>query len=148
MMKKKAKDLKRKVFFNASVILAGLKSPKGGSAKVLRWAKQGKFLAFISEIVADEVERNLGKLGLKKEKFEKIKDSFKILPPPILLPEKYQKIAKDKGDVHLFASAKSAGADYLVSLDQKHVLSLAGKIKEFKIISPANLIERMFPKEK
>ena len=140
-MKKKAKDLKRKVFFNASVILAGLKSPQGGSAKILSWAKQGGFLAFISEIIVDEVERNLKKLELKKEDFEKLKDGFIILPSPTLLPEKYQKLVKDEGDLHLFTSAKLAGADYLVSLDQKHILSLATKVTEFKIVSPAQLIE-------
>ena len=30
------------VFFNASVILTGLKSPKGGSGKILSWVNKGK----------------------------------------------------------------------------------------------------------
>ena len=142
-MKKKARNLKRKVFFNASVILAGLKSPKGGSAKLLKWVKQRKIQAFVSEIVIDEVERNLSKLNLKKREFEKTRGHFQILPSPPYLSEKYFKIAKDKGDIHLFTSAQMIGAEFLVSLDKRHVLSLANKIKDFKIFSPGELIEKI-----
>ena len=51
------------------------------------------------------------------------------------------KLVKDFGDIHLFESAESLRVDYLVSLDKKHVLSLARKVKSFKIVSPGGLIE-------
>ena len=34
------------VFFNASVVLAGFKSPKGGSGKIISWAKTRKIRAW------------------------------------------------------------------------------------------------------
>ncbi len=142
-MKKRAKNLKPKVFFNASVILAGLKSPQGGSGKLIYWAKKGKIRAMISEIVADEVQRHLNKLAIKKEKFLKTLIYFEILPAPTKLAPKYLNIVKDVGDAHLFTSAQQAGCDYLVSLDKKHVLSLKSKIKKFVIASPAELITEL-----
>ncbi len=142
-MKKKAKNLKPKVFFNASVILVGLKSPRGGSGKLLAWAKEGKIQAVISEIIVDEVGRHLEKLAIKRKKFLKTLIYFEVLPATTKLASKYPKVVKDVGDVHLFTSAQQANCDYLVSLDKKHVLSLKTKVKKFIITSPAELIEKL-----
>jgi len=97
----------------------------------------------ISEIVADEVQRHLNKLAIKKEKFLKTLIYLEILPAPTKLAPKYLNIVKDVGDAHLFTSAQQAGCDYLVSLDKKHVLSLKSKIKKFVIASPAELITEL-----
>jgi len=43
------------VLFNASVVLAGLKSPQGGSGELLLWSKQKKIQGLISEAILDEV---------------------------------------------------------------------------------------------
>jgi predicted nucleic acid-binding protein len=135
----------KKVFFNASVILAGLRSPAGGSGKVLGWVKKGKIEGFISEVVLDEVLKHAGKVGLtEKLVVKKLRVmSMKILPAPERLGSKYSRMVKDLGDVHLFVSAESLKVDYLVSLDKKHVLSLVGKVKKFMVVSPGELIERL-----
>ena len=140
-MRKKAKNLKPRVFFNASVILAGLKSPRGGSGKLLAWAKEGKIRAVISEIIVDEVGRHLEKLAIERKKFLKTLICFEVLSAPLKLISEYLEIVKDVGDAHLLTSAREANCDYLVSLDKKHVLSLKDKIKEFAIISPGEFIE-------
>src|SRR3989344_373752 len=105
------------IFFNASVILAGIYSPKGGSAKILKYAKLGKIKGLISEIVFNEVIRNSSKI------------------------RKYEEVVTDIGDTHLIASAKSYSADFLVSLDKKHILILKNKIRKPKIVTPGELIE-------
>jgi uncharacterized protein len=139
------KNLKRKpiVFFNASVILAGLKSPNGGSAKLLNWVKENKIIGIISEIVIEEVLKNTNKIFLTKEKALKlISQIFLIVKSP---NKKYFSVFKDivldEGDIHLLVSAKNVKANFLVSLDKKHILSLKNKIKDFKIVSPKELIE-------
>lgn len=130
------------VFFNASVILSGLKSPQGGSAKLLSWVKQQKIKGVISELVLDETNRNLKKLSLTKKPLNKI-SAFLIQPaPPVSLVEKYQKVVLDYGDTHLLASAKETKADYLVSLDKKHVLVLKNKTG-INILSPKQLISKL-----
>jgi hypothetical protein len=131
------------VFFNASVILAGLKSPNGGSAKLLNWVKENKIIGIISEIVIEEVLKNTNKIFLTKEKALKlISQIFLIVKSP---NKKYFSVFKDivldEGDIHLLVSAKNVKANFLVSLDKKHILSLKNKIKDFKIVSPKELIE-------
>src|SRR3989344_2328851 len=62
-MNRKQKNLKLKVLFNASVVLSGLRSKKGGSGKLLELARIGKIDGIISEIVFDEVLKHSGRLG-------------------------------------------------------------------------------------
>lgn len=139
-MTKKGKNLI--VFFNASVILAGLKSAKGDSAKLISWTKQNKIRGIISEIILDEAERNLEKLSLSKRSLEKKISAFKIkLAPKASLVKKYRRVVIDYGDAHVLASAEEAKADYLVSLDKKHILILKPKVGKIKIVSPKQFIE-------
>lgn len=133
----------KKVLFNASVILAGLKSSKGGSAKVLSWCKKGKIEGSVSQIIVEEAIRNASRIESDEEKIiQNINNIFsKIAPPPSEVSvNKYKMISLSVGDAHVLASAKEEGADFLVTLDQKHLLVLKNKIKEFKIVSPGDLI--------
>lgn len=131
------------VFFNASVVLAGFKSPKGGSGKILSWAKQRKVKGVISEIILDEILRNSLKIGFDKLVLEKkIKEIFQIeVAPKPEIVKKYNSIVIYFGDAHVLASAEQAKTEYLVSLDQKHILILKDKIKVFKIVTPGELIQ-------
>ena len=61
------KEQKIRVFFNASVILAGLRSPNGASGTLLSWIKQQKITGVISEVVWSEVLRNTHNVGLSQE---------------------------------------------------------------------------------
>lgn len=135
----------KKVFLNASVILAGLRSPTGGSAKVLGWVKKGNVEGYISEVVLDEILKHVIKVGLTEISVMKKLSvlSMKIAPAPERLRGKYSGKVKDLGDIHLFVSAESLKVDYLVSLDKKHVLSLVDKVNKFKIVSPGELIEKL-----
>lgn len=132
------------VFFNASVILAGLSSPEGGSAKLLKYSKTGIIHGVISEIILDEATRRAGKVNLTAGYVQKnVFNIFKnILPPPKLTDvHKFSKIVKDPGDMHVLASAAEAKVQFLVSLDKKHILILTNKIKKYKICSPKELLE-------
>ena len=139
--------MKRKIiFFNASVILSGLNSPRGGSAKVLNWVKQSKVEGVISELVLDEVLRHSNKIGIKKNTSRsKVINIFKknIQESPKSISKIFEKLAIDVGDSHLFESSKTSRVDYLVSLDKKHILALKNKVKDFIIVSPGELIEKL-----
>jgi len=133
-----------KVVFNASVILSGIYSPTGGSAKVLEWVKTNKIKGVISEIIKDEVIRKSYKLKINPEKANKvcIKIFAEIVPSPkIALINKFENTVIDYGDTHLLATAYQTKSDYLLSLDKKHILSLKNKIKWTKIVSPGELIK-------
>ncbi len=133
------------VFFNASVVLAGFKSPKGGSGKILSWAKKRKIKGFISEIILDEVLRNASKIGFDKFVLErKIKEIFQIeVAPEEGIVNYYGNIVIYFGDAHVLASSEQSKVDYLVSLDQKHILVLKDKLRIFKIVTPGDLIQQL-----
>lgn len=137
------------VLFNASVVLAGFKSPKGGSGKILSWAKKGKIKGVISEIILDEVLRNASKIGFDKPDLEKkIKEILSIeAAPKQEIVNQHSDIVIYFGDAHVLASSEQAKAEYLVSLDQKHILILKDKIKVFKIVTPGGLIQELRGKE-
>lgn len=151
-MKKKQKSLKPKssskkilrIFFNASVIISGFRSRSGGSGELLNLVNSKKIKGLISETVLDEVLRHFDKTKLRKDDIEsKIIKIFQNVykAPSESETDNYYRFMKDVGDAHLFASSKSLKADYLVSLDKKHVLSLKGKVKNLKIVSPGELIK-------
>jgi len=132
------------VFFNASVILTGLASPSGGSAKLLNMVKDSKLKGIISEVILDEVVRRAEKVGLTPDFANKASVIiFKniMIPPDVTSVDLYSKIVIDKGDCHVLASAMEAKVEFLVSLDKKHILSLKNKIKKYRIVSPKELIE-------
>lgn len=137
------------VFFNASVILAGIKSPKGGSGKILSWVHKAKIKGVISEIILDEVLRNSLKIGFDKPVLEKkIREIFQIeIAPKKEIVNNYGSIVIYFGDAHVLASAEQSETNYLVSLDQKHILILKDKIKIFKIVTPGGLIQELSGKE-
>ena len=134
------------VFFDASVILAGLISPCGGSAKLLEWIKHGKISGFISEIVLDEVSRHANLVELSKESaVQKVQKIFTtISPAPYQSTVKaYQHLVIDYGDAHILASCQELKTNFLVTLDKKHLLVLQEKVKTVKIVSPKQLIETL-----
>ena len=133
------------VFFNASVIIAGILSPKGGSAKVIGWVKRGKIHGIISEIIFNEVLKNADKINKSEEVVANdiLKFKFLIVKAPNKLDAKFEKIALDPGDIHVLTSALQSKVKYLISLDAKHILSLSNKVKDFKIVTPGQLIKEI-----
>jgi predicted nucleic acid-binding protein len=133
----------KKILFNASVILAGLHSPSGGSAKVLKFVKSRKIKGVISEIILDETIRHSDRVNLSPKEVSEFcqKTFFEILPAPkAQTVQKYNKIVIDEGDSHVLASAEEGRINFLVTLDKKHLLILKGKVKNLRIVTPGELI--------
>ncbi|EKE05041.1 MAG: hypothetical protein ACD_19C00426G0063 [uncultured bacterium] len=146
-MMKKVKNLKLKVLFNASVVLSGLRSPNGGSGKLLQFVKQGKINGKISEIIYDEILRHHKKLGISKNRIQTdVSKLFKdfLYAPTDKLVKKYKGVVIDEGDCHVLASCEEEKIRYLVTLDKKHLLILKGKIKGLSIFTPGELIQKLF----
>lgn len=143
-MTKKVKNSKEKVLFNASVVLAGIRSPNGGSGVLLKKVKEKGIDGKISEVIFDEILRRSYRLKLSKEYTSKVTSQIfnKLLAAPAEeLIKKYKKILIDEGDAHVLASAEESKSNILVTLDRKHLLVLKDKVKGFKILTPGELIE-------
>lgn len=141
-----AKSIILHVLFNASVVLAGLKSPIGGSGKLLQWVRQDKIKGIISEVIFDEVVRNAKRIGFTQEEVIKITKDIFTHPsqaPKERVVEQFKEKVLDLGDAHVLASAKEERVQFLVTLDKKHLLVFKEKIKIFKIVTPGQLIEKL-----
>lgn len=136
-----------KVFLDASVIIAGINSSTGASNFILKLSKDKKIRSFVSEMVIQEVIRNLKKKlpervlieffkYLSEGNFKKIEfeEESEIL--------KYQDIT-DAKDVHIIAATFKSKADYLITLDKKHLLKLKSKNFPYKIVTPGEFLKRV-----
>lgn len=140
-MRKKQKELK--VLFNASVILAGLKSPHGASGELIKRIRSRRMRGVISELILEEAVRHANKIGLPAEEMRvRAELIFEVeSAPPDADVEKYRRIVVDFGDAHVLAAAAVEKCDVLVTLDKKHLLVLKGKVKGIQILSPGELIK-------
>lgn len=142
-MRKRQKELR--VLFNASVVLAGLYSPSGGSGVLLKLVKSKKITGIISELILDEAVRHSNKIGLSAEDVrKKVESIFEVCSAPEEgIVEKYKQVVIDFGDAHVLASCEQENCFILVTLDKKHLLILQGKIKGINIVSPGEFLNKI-----
>lgn len=137
-----------KVLFNASVVLAGLRSKNGASGELLRLISIGKINGLISQMIFDEIIRHCEKLDLNlgsvKEQVLNIFGENITKSPEEKTVEVYYSKVNDPGDAHILASYEEENCDALVTLDKKHLLILQGKIKGINIFSPGEFLVSKF----
>ncbi|OGE05319.1 putative toxin-antitoxin system toxin component, PIN family [Candidatus Curtissbacteria bacterium RIFCSPLOWO2_02_FULL_40_13b] len=138
-----------RVFFDASVIIAALLSPSGGSSQLLKYVKLGKITGITSQTVIEEIleEDKFSRIKKSKREIEQfIAESRLIVRKPISAGEiePYQGLV-DIEDAHLIAGANLTRCRYLVTLDKKHLLrpDVQKKFLPLKIISPGQLLEEL-----
>lgn len=138
-----------RVFLDASVLIAALLSPTGGSSLLLKYVTAGKITGIISQTVIEEILEEDKFTKIKKTKIEIeqfIAQNGLIVRKPITVEEikPYQDLI-DIEDAHLVAGANLTKCQYLVSLDKKHVLrpDVQKKFLPLKIVSPGQLLEEI-----
>ncbi|OGY26758.1 MAG: putative toxin-antitoxin system toxin component, PIN family [Candidatus Woykebacteria bacterium RBG_16_43_9] len=138
-----------KVYFDASVIIAALLSPAGGSAQVLRFIKAGLIIGITSQTVIEEV--------LEEDHLQKIKKSRQEIVGFIAKSDLIirRRITSDEiapyedmvniDDAHIVAGAGLTRCEYLVTLDKKHLLrpDIQEKFLPLRIVSPKELLEEI-----
>lgn len=135
-----------RVFFDASVIIAALLSPSGGSSQLLKYAIAGKIIGITSQSVIAEIleEDKFAKIKKTKREIEQfIAQSGLIVRKPITTSEIEPYLGLiDVEDAHLITGASLTRCKYLVSLDKKHVLrpDVQEKFLPLKIVSPGQLL--------
>lgn len=138
-----------KVFFDASIIIAALLSPTGGSSQLFRFIAVGLIKGITSQTVIEEVLEvdKPQKIKKSKEEIEQfIAASGLLVRKNITLQEiaPYENMV-DREDAHLVAGANLTKCTYLVTLDKKHLLRLdiQEKFLPLLIVSPKDLLEEM-----
>lgn len=135
----------RRVFFDASVIFAGVYSPSGGSAKLLEFVRDRKIIGITTATVLDEVLANMDKFGGRApvDWPAWVGQSGLYVLQHVRAEELtiFLDVVAEK-DAHVVAGAAAADAEYLVTLDKKHLDNASVKevISRPVILSPKDLL--------
>jgi len=136
-----------RVYFDASVIIAALLSPSGGSSLLLKYLKIGKIVGITSQTALDEILDKTVKIQRSKEDIEQfIAQSGLIVRVRItheeILP--YQGVV-DPQDAHLIAGSLLTKCSHLVTLDKKHLLrtDIQERFLPLHIVSPKEILQEM-----
>lgn len=138
-----------RVYFDASVIIAALLSPTGGSSQLFKFFKKGIIAGICSQTVLAEVleEDKPGKIKKSKDEIEQFIAKSGLMIRKSVTQEEIEpyKNLIDVKDAHLIAGAKLTKCEYLVSLDKKHLLRLdiQERFIPLKIVSPKELLEKI-----
>ena len=141
-----------KVVLDANVVIAAAINPFGSSGKVMDLVVGRRVLSYTSEAILEEL-----RFKLTSEKVLKYLESrvyalwvYRIFRASSVLVEPAERfeVSPDPDDNKFFDVVYSAKADFLISLDKRHVLKLRdGKRRfslkghEFLILTPAEFLE-------
>ena len=122
-----------RLFFDASVLVSGSHSTQGGSALLLEACKAGAFRAQATSAVFLESLHALR--GFPPESLWRfyrllVEINWDVLPvPPSEVLETYPRYIDPK-DMHVLAAAVEGRAEYLLTLDRRHILAAAEPVKK------------------
>lgn len=129
------------VFLDTSVILSGLASSTGGSAKLLQLGFKKSIKLVVTDKLVQEAAKHLVKLKIHPSKLEAIikkRQVFLKKTPAQAIIKKFSLVTSDPNDAHVLAGAVVCSAHALVSLDKKHIITPKVKrsLKPIKILTP------------
>jgi len=139
-----------RVFFDASVVIAALLSPAGGSAQVFKFVNLGLIKGITSQTVIEEVlkEGHLQKLKKSKQEIESFITQSGLVVRRVVTEDEIEayKNLVDVDDAHLIAGANLTKCQYLVTLDKKHLLreDMKEKFLPLRIVSPKEFLQKHF----
>jgi predicted nucleic acid-binding protein len=136
------------LFIDASALFLAARTPDGGTGYLLKICQAGFFRACASPVVLHEAERNL----LSKASYdavlthrEQVATTHFILvsvPPPDVLSQFTPLFFEDD---HVVASALSARAEFLITVDRQLIRRIQASGQPFIAITPKDFIENYFP---
>lgn len=140
-----------RLFFDASVLIAGARSPTGGSALLLEACRRGGFHAVVSHAVLVEVQRNLRRdappEAHERFRYDLATISWDLVPTPA--DDAIQAYARwiASKDAHVLAAALAAPCEFLLTLDRRDFLTSAVQQAglPITILTPGDFIQHYYP---
>lgn len=131
------------------MLIAGARSPTGGSALILNACREGGFRAVASHGVLVEVERNLQTAASALDRFhhDLASIAWTLIPTPTEESLYAYTALIERKDVHVLAAARAASCEFLLTLDRRHFFTTALQQAGLSIIivTPAQFIQQYFP---
>ncbi len=138
-----------RVFLDANVYFAGCFSKDGASFFILELARREKMELVASKLVLREADRNLRKKSSPAalKTFRKFLQEvrIRIVSPAENELKIYENVVEPK-DVPVIVASVSAGTDYFLTLDRKHLLSSdrLARLKKPRVMSPGDFLKKVF----
>lgn len=132
---------------DVNIILSGLAFPSTYPSQIIKLWREDKIIFATSFSILKDLERAFNyprvQKFIKLSQIEIKNVSAEFLKTSIVVPEITKiKISSDPDDDKIFSCAFEAEADYIVSGDKKHVLSIQD-FHGIQILSPKDFIEEM-----
>jgi len=143
---KRRSALRKKAFLDSSVLFTAVNSLSGGSAKLFTLKN---LQLTTSPLVLTEVERNVRQKleNYHLKRFFLLVSKLKLTDqrPDLKLTKQATRIIIKK-DAAILAEAKKSKANFLLTLDKKHFLTLTARAfaKPQKILTPKMFFEEFF----
>jgi predicted nucleic acid-binding protein len=113
-------------FIDSSVLFAACLSRTGASHEIVRASIRGTVELVLSDYVLREVERTL--TAKRPDALPVLEEMVQAVNFTLSTPSRQDVVAAarytDVEDAPIVAAAKTAGVDYLVSLDRKHLVGV------------------------
>jgi len=139
----------RRVFLDASVLIAAAASPSGGSSLLLEVCRGKRFRAVTTRRVLLEAQRNIRKKFSEPEVIRFYRE-IASLDPEIAQPATEEELAKyaqliERKGAHVLVAAIKCDASFLVTLDRKHFMTpQIGKANlPLSILTPGEFIRQI-----
>lgn len=100
----------------------------------------------MSRTIIKEALAHAEKLQLTQEIIlQEVTVAFEVVVPAPSVEKEiaYRSLLEDPNDAHLLATAKGTDSRFLVTLDRRHLLKQASKIKVVTILSPVELLKEL-----
>ena len=136
-------------FLDASVLIAASRSPSGGSSLVLEVCRSQRFRAALSSRVLLEARVNIAeKFG--EAEMVRFYQQVAALDPEMAPPPSPERLARcaslvGEKDAHVLAAALDCGADYLLTLDRRHLITstLQSAGLPISVVTPGDILKEV-----
>jgi putative PIN family toxin of toxin-antitoxin system len=136
-----------RVVLDSSVLISAFLTPRGTCAELLRRAASGAFVICLSPELLEDMVTPLLRAAKLQELYQYDRQQVAAFCEGLMraaeqvtdLPELPDAVPLDPKDNPIVATAVKAHADFLVTGDRKHLLSL-GSYGEVRIISPREFL--------
>jgi len=133
-----------KVFLDSSALIAGIASSKGAAREILRLAEIGLIEIVVSRQVVVEVDRNI--TAKLPECLDDFRNYLETLAPVLVADPSPKEILRystliQPHDAPILAAAVAAQTDYLVTWDQKHLMTTGPRaLARPKVMNPGEFL--------
>jgi putative PIN family toxin of toxin-antitoxin system len=114
-----------RLVLDTDVIIAGLRSPAGGAAALLREIRQGRSTLLLSPALVLEYEAQCNLLehrrasGLTSEQIDDLLDSLVLLAEPVQTFFRWRPQLRDPGDEMVLEAAVNGRAEVIVTFNRR-----------------------------